>query len=94
MITIIKYLQIYFTSARVLFILVSLLSIWLFVQNTKYNNQKKQIQNELLLKNKQIDSLTSELFSKDIEIQRYDYILELLRERKPKVLEQILHETE
>jgi hypothetical protein len=73
---------------------MSLISIFLFIQNYKLKDRIKLMNSDLAKKSWVIDSLNSEIFAKDIDIGRYDYILELIKQENPQVLEKVIHETE
>jgi hypothetical protein len=89
-----RFLQNLLNNCRLHFVITSLLSIHLFIQHSRIRNDMNNLNQELSNKNKLIDSLKSELFIKDIDIGRYDYILELIGQENPELLEKIMHETE
>jgi hypothetical protein len=94
MITLIKRIQILLTNVRIHFVIMSLISIFFFIQNSKLKQRINLMDNDLSKKNRVIDSLKSEILVKDIDIGRYDYILELIKQENPQVLEKVIHETE
>jgi len=94
MITLIKRIQILLTNVRIHFVIMSLISIFFFIQNSKLKQRINLMDNDLSKKSRVIDSLNSEIFAKDIDIGRYDYILELIKQENPQVLEKVIHETE
>jgi len=86
---------------KVIIILVCMIVGCIFVQRQQYKkinslNKELKIQTDSL--KKQVDSLTSEMFVKDIQIGRYEYIMDRAQgEMSPECkeeLETILKQTE
>ena len=86
---------------KVIIILVCMIVGCIFVQRQQYKkinslNKELKIQTDSL--KKQVDSLTSEMFVKDIQIGRYEYIMDRAQgEMSPECkeeLESILKQTE
>jgi energy-converting hydrogenase Eha subunit H len=94
MVTFIKFLQIILTNIRIHLVVVSLIAITLYIYLSKKECQLKEKTKELDNKIKIIDSLNSEIFVKEIDIGRYEYMMSLVEENNPTLYEKIMHETE
>jgi len=86
---------------KVIIILVCMIVGCIFVQRQQYkkiNSLNKELKIETDSLKKQVDSLTSEMFVKDIQIGRYEYIMDRAQaEMTPdckEELETILKQTE
>ena len=86
---------------KVIIILVCMIVGCIFVQRQQYkkiNSLNKELKIETDSLKKQVDSLTSEMFVKDIQIGRYEYIMDRAQgEMSPECkeeLETILKQTE
>jgi hypothetical protein len=82
------------SNTRLHFVFMSLVAIFLFVTNSKNECTLKQTITELDRSNKSIDSLRSVIFTNEIDLGRYEYILSLLETENPKLYEKIMNQTE
>jgi hypothetical protein len=94
MVTFIKFLQRILSNVRILLTINSLIAIYLFILYSKQESIIKEKKTELNNKIKIIDSLNSEIFVKEIDIGRYEYMMSLVEENNPTLYEKIMHETE
>jgi len=94
MVTLIKYLQIFLSNVRVHLVVISLISITLYIYLSKKEYQLKEKTKELNNKIKIIDSLNSELFIKEIDIGRYEHMMNLVEDNNPTLYQKIMNETE
>jgi DNA recombination-dependent growth factor C len=83
-------------TLRFLVVILTIFSIWVVLQNTserykinrQHESEVKSLQDSILLIKAQKDSLYSELYPCEIELNRFQIALEIFLQENPKAAEQ------
>ena len=87
-------IKLFFLDLRFYIIVLSVLSIFSFVQYSKYYDIKKELVSEIESQKFEIESLNGELNMLDFKYNRLEYITNMLKEEHPKIYEELIHKTE